>query len=160
MASDLKSSAFLLLYDDWGGWFDHVRPPNVDQYGYGIRVPAILVSPYARQGYIDSTTLDFTSVLKFIEDNWGVAPLADRDSKANSFASGFDFTQKPRKAEFVGFARPAAASVKQSPALVIYSSYGLALSLSVFSISFAFIRSRKRRKIAARAADVLEENYR
>ncbi len=143
-----NDSAFLLLYDDWGGWYDHVRPPMVDQYGYGLRVPGILVSPYARKGYIDSTTLDFTSVLKFIEENWGVAPLADRDSKATSFVSAFDFDQIPRKPEFISFNRldPAlvAATTKKSPAAVIYGAYGIALFLSVFLISFAFIRSRRR----------------
>ena len=92
-SSAWSSSAFLLSYDDWGGWYDHVAPPQVDQYGYGLRVPALLISPYAKQGYIDSTTLDFTSILKFIEENWGLEPLAERDAKANNFLSAFDFKQ-------------------------------------------------------------------
>ena len=92
------SSAFLLSYDDWGGWYDHVRPPQIDGFGYGFRVPAILVSPYARQGYIDHSTLDFTSGLKFIEENWGLAPLTRRDATARSFTEAFDFDQAPRPA--------------------------------------------------------------
>src|SRR5205823_7467839 len=79
------SSVFMLAYDDWGGWYDHVPPPQVDAFGYGFRVPAILVSPYARRGRIDHTELDFTSILRFIEDNWNLAPLATRDAQANSF---------------------------------------------------------------------------
>ena len=70
-------------YDDWGGWYDHVKPPQVDPYGYGFRVPALLVSPWARHGYVDHTQLDFTSMLKFIEENWGLAPLAARDAAAH-----------------------------------------------------------------------------
>ncbi len=64
-----KSSAFHVTYDDWGGWYDHVAPPQVDEHGYGFRVPALLISPYARRGYIDKTELDYTSILKFIEEN-------------------------------------------------------------------------------------------
>ena len=56
------TSAFMWTYDDWGGWYDHVKPPQVDEYGYGFRAPALLVAPYARRGYVDSTTLDFTSM--------------------------------------------------------------------------------------------------
>ena len=66
----------MLTYDSWGGWYDHVPPPVVDRYGYGFRVPALLVSPYAKRGTIDHATLDFTSILRFIEDNWRLAPLA------------------------------------------------------------------------------------
>ena len=82
MASDeWKRSAFMWTYDDWGGWYDHVPPPRVDRFGYGFRVPALLVSPYARRGHVDSTVLDFTSILKFIEENWGLEPLAARDAQ-------------------------------------------------------------------------------
>ncbi len=95
-SSAWSSSAFLWTYDDWGGWYDHVVPPQVDPYGYGYRAPALLVSPYARKGHIDSTTLDFTSGLKFIENNWGVDPLAERDRNANDIVSAFDFSSPPR----------------------------------------------------------------
>ena len=87
------SSAFMWTYDEWGGWFDHVRPPP----GRGFRVPALLVSPYARRGLVDSTPLDHTSILRFIEDNWRLAPLAARDARARSFAGAFDFSRRPRE---------------------------------------------------------------
>jgi phospholipase C len=77
-SSAWNSSAFMLLYDDWGGWYDHVAPPQVDAFGYGLRVPGLLVSPFAKTGFIDNTQLDFTSVLKFIESNWSVASLISR----------------------------------------------------------------------------------
>ena len=83
-SSSWKDSAFTWTYDDWGGWYDHVKPPQVDRYGYGFRAPALLVSAYARRGHVDHTQLDFTSILKFIEENWNLKPLAARDAAANS----------------------------------------------------------------------------
>ena len=142
-SSAWDSSAFMFAYDDWGGWYDHVTPIQVDDYGYGPRVPAILVSPYAKKGYIDNTVLDFTSILKFIEQNWGVASLADRDAKANNFLTAFDFNQAPRPPVFLSFTRPNSAPPKSDPAKVIYLAYGLASLISAFAIGFAYFRSRK-----------------
>jgi phospholipase C len=136
------SSAFLLAYDDWGGWYDHVKPPQVDDYGYGLRVPALLISPYAKEGYIDNTQLDFTSILKFIEENWGIDSLSDRDAAANNFLSAFDFTQAPRQALYTPLTRENAAVVKADPSKVIYLAYGLAFLLAVAAIAFAAFRSR------------------
>ncbi|MBN1147850.1 MAG: alkaline phosphatase family protein [Anaerolineales bacterium] len=134
-----EKSAFLWAYDDWGGWYDHVPPPQVDDYGYGFRVPALLVSAYARQGYIDSTALDYTSALKFIEDNWGLEPLAERDAQANSIIQAFDFTQPPRQAVIVTFER-VTAQVKPEPRReVIYISYGLVIALACALIVAAFL---------------------
>lgn len=139
-----KNSAFMLAYDDWGGWFDHVKPPRVDAYGYGFRVPALLVSPYARRGYIDSTRLDFTSMLKFIEQNWRLAPLASRDARADSIASGFDFSAPPRPAEFTSPARGERTNAKvRLP--VIYALYGAATILPVLVIAWAALVPRARR---------------
>lgn len=137
MQSDAwSSSAFLLVYDDWGGWYDHVAPPRVDEYGYGFRVPAILVSSYARQGYIDSTDLDFTSILRFIEDNWDIEPLTERDANANSFIGAFDFTRPPRKPRFVPWER-STGEKKEPHRDVIYGAYVLALSLAGLIIVWA-----------------------
>jgi len=65
---DWDSTAIFLAWDDWGGFYDHVVPPTVDENGYGMRVPGLVISPYARKGYIDSQTLSFDAYLKFIED--------------------------------------------------------------------------------------------
>jgi phospholipase C len=143
-SSAWDSSAFILLYDDWGGWYDHVVPPQVDQYGYGFRVPGLLVSPYARKGHIDHTQLDFTSILKFIEENWNVAPLAERDAKANNFLSAFDFTQPPRRAEFLTLSRENAVVAKKDPAKVIYTAYGVGLLIPVLTMCIAFWQSRQK----------------
>ncbi|HUY49072.1 MAG TPA: alkaline phosphatase family protein [Streptosporangiaceae bacterium] len=67
---DWKSTAIFLAWDDWGGFYDHVVPPAVDQAGYGLRVPAITISPYARKGFIDHQTLSSDAYLKFIEDDF------------------------------------------------------------------------------------------
>jgi phospholipase C len=67
---DWKSTAIFLSWDDWGGFYDHVAPPRVDAAGYGLRVPGLVISPYARQGYIDHRTLSFDAYVKFIEDDF------------------------------------------------------------------------------------------
>jgi phospholipase C len=122
-----EKSAFLLLYDDWGGWYDHVPPPQIDENGYGMRVPGILVSAYSRRGYIDNTELDFTSVLKFIEENWNLEPLAGRDANANSFMTAFDFSQPPRQPFFIPFTRVVQDQKAEPRRVVIYAAYGGAL---------------------------------
>ncbi len=90
-----SSSAIIVTWDDWGGWYDHVEPPQVDADGYGLRVPTLIISPYARHGFIDHTTADFTSILKLIERLHGLAPLTTRDEHASDLLEAFDFTQSP-----------------------------------------------------------------
>jgi phospholipase C len=105
------STAIFLTWDDWGGFYDHVAPPRVDASGYGLRVPGIVISPYARRGYVDHQTLSFDAYLKFIEDDFlGGARIDPRtdgrpdrrpDVRENAPILGdltrdFDFTQKPR----------------------------------------------------------------
>lgn len=94
-SSAWDSSVWIVSWDDWGGWYDHVLPPQVDADGYGFRVPALIVSPYSRMGTIDNTTYDFTSILRFIEQNWSLEPLTARDATANSIAAALDFSQAP-----------------------------------------------------------------
>jgi phospholipase C len=91
-----KSTAVVLTWDDFGGFYDHVPPPHVDLYGDGPRVPAIIISPYARSGYIDPTTYEFASVLRFIETIFDVPPLTSRDANASDMLGAFDFTQQPQ----------------------------------------------------------------
>ena len=102
------STAIFLAWDDWGGFYDHVAPPKIDQNGYGIRVPGLLISPYANAGSIDHTTLSFDSYLKLIEDRFlggaRLDPATDgrpdsrptvREPLANDLWKGFDFDQAP-----------------------------------------------------------------
>ena len=93
-----NSTAIFLAWDDWGGFYDHVDPPAVDQYGLGIRVPGIVISPYARQGYVDHKTYSFESWLRVVEERFGVQPMTARDNVANDMTDAFDFTAQPRAA--------------------------------------------------------------
>lgn len=87
--------AVILTWDDFGGFYDHVPPPHVDLYGMGPRVPAIVISPWARPGFVDSHTYDFSSVLKTIEELHGLPSLGARDARADPMWRSFDFEQEP-----------------------------------------------------------------
>jgi len=88
-----EDTAIFITYDDFGGWYDHVAPPVIDRWGPGGRVPLLVISPYARKGFIDSTFYDTTSLLKFIETRWGLEALGERDAAAN-LTNLFDFDQE------------------------------------------------------------------
>ena len=108
---DWNSTAIFLAWDDWGGFYDHVKPPVVDGAGYGLRVPALVISPYAKQGYIDHQVLSSDAYLKFIENDFlhgrRLNPRTDGrpdsrpDVRENVKILGninrdFNFNQKPR----------------------------------------------------------------
>ena len=105
------NTAIFLSWDDWGGFYDHVTPPKVDRNGYGLRVPGLVISPYAKEDFIDNQTLSFDAYLKFIEDDFlggqRIDPKSDGrpdprpDVRENASALGdlsqeFDFSQTPR----------------------------------------------------------------
>ena len=92
-----SNTAIFITWDDWGGWYDHVPPKIINSYEYGFRVPLIVVSPYARAQYISRNTHDFGSMLKFIEETFGLQSLGYADAAADDFADCFDFTQIPLK---------------------------------------------------------------
>ena len=92
---DWSSTALFLTWDDFGGFYDHVAPEQVDSLGLGFRVPLLVISPYAKKGYIDHTRYEFSSMLRFSEDILGLVPLTRRDMGANNMFNAFDFTQKP-----------------------------------------------------------------
>ncbi len=87
-----SSTAIFITWDDFGGFYDHVAPPQVDQYGYGFRVPLLVVSPMARRGFIDHTQADFTSILNFIEEEYLLQPLRPRDQAADDLVEAFTFS--------------------------------------------------------------------
>ena len=92
-----KDTAIFITWDDYGGFYDHVPPPQVDRFGFGFRVPLLTISPYAKRGYVDSQLGEFSSVLRFIEDNWGLSQLTHRDRDAFNLSYVFDFDDEPRK---------------------------------------------------------------
>ncbi len=108
---DWSSTAIFLQWDDWGGFYDSVMPPRVDQNGYGLRVPGLVISPYARTGYVDHQTLSSDAYLKFIEDDflggarlnpatdgrWDPRPtVRENVSVLGNLVNDFNFTQPPR----------------------------------------------------------------
>ena len=110
-SKDWASTAIFVAWDDWGGFYDHLVPPVVDQNGYGIRVPGLMISPYARKGYIDHQTLSFDAYVKFIEDDFlggqRLDPATDgrpdprpdvreTSSTLGDLGAEFDFNQAPR----------------------------------------------------------------
>ena len=108
---DWDSTAIFLSWDDWGGFYDHVVPPRIDGNGLGLRVPGIVISPYAKQGYIDHQTLSHDNYNKFIEDDFldgqRLNPATDgrpdprpdvREASPylGDLVADFDFLQPPR----------------------------------------------------------------
>src|ERR1700733_7713561 len=90
-----QNSVIIIVWDDYGGFYDHVVPPNVDEYGYGFRVPALVISPYSLSGVVVHTTYDLTSPLKLIETKFGLPSLTARDGASNTMLECFDFSQTP-----------------------------------------------------------------
>jgi phospholipase C len=88
-----NSTAILLTWDDYGGFYDHVPPPQIDKYGLGFRMPALIISPYAKHGYVDHTRYQFESVLKFIEWRFNIPALTNRDLHANNLLNAFNFNK-------------------------------------------------------------------
>ncbi|MGH2652563.1 MAG: alkaline phosphatase family protein, partial [Actinomycetota bacterium] len=92
-----EHTALFLTWDEWGGFYDHVVPPEVDALGLGFRVPMLAISPYARKGYIDDAVGEFSSPVRFIQDNWGLPYLTERIERTHNFEHVFDFGRNPRR---------------------------------------------------------------
>ena len=124
---DWNSTAIVVVWDDWGGWYDHVPPPQLDFRGLGMRVPCIIISPYARKGYISHTQYEFGSILHFTEQAFNLPSLGvnrvgpgakDRgytDVRGASLADSFDFTQKPRKFTAIPAPYPMSRFLNEKP---------------------------------------------
>jgi len=93
--ADWNSTAIILVWDDFGGLYDHYPPPQVDGFGFGPRVPMIIISPYSLANTVIHTQYEFSSVLKTIESRFNLAPLTERDTAAKPLWNTFDFNQSP-----------------------------------------------------------------
>jgi phospholipase C len=93
--------AIIIMWDDYGGFYDHVPPVQVDKYGFGFRVPAIVISPYSRSGVVVHTTYDLTSPLKLVETKFQLSALTGRDNASNTMLECFDFSQAPLPADII-----------------------------------------------------------
>jgi len=91
-----NSSVVVVTWDDWGGFYDHVAPPQLDYTGLGFRIPMLIVSPYAKPGYVSHTQYEFASILKFVEETFGLGSLGTTDVRANSIGDVFQFHKRPR----------------------------------------------------------------
>ena len=142
-----NSTAVFLAWDDFGGFYDHTAPPVSDQYGLGLRVPLVIISPYAKPAYISHTTYEFASVLRFVEERFGLAALTTRDADANDMLDSFNFNQSPlpplslatrhcppASATLLNFAPPQNVETPSPSKSVSLSNYNLA-SMSISSIA-------------------------
>lgn len=89
-----KDMAIVVTYDENGGFWDHVAPPKGDRWGPGTRIPAIIISPYAKKGYVDSTPYDTTSIIKFITRRFGLEPLPGARKSMGDLSNAFDLSQQ------------------------------------------------------------------
>ena len=101
-----KDTAIIVAWDDFGGFYDHVSPERYDVLGLGPRVPALVISPWAKRGFVDHTTYELSSVLRMIEDMYGLAPLTQRDRRADPLSGAFDFSSPPRMEPLILPPRP------------------------------------------------------
>ena len=92
-----RQTAIFLTWDEWGGFYDHIPPPRLDRFGLGVRVPLLVISPYARRGHVDHVRAEHSSTLRFVERNWGLRALTARDRNSNDLSHLFDFDQPPRE---------------------------------------------------------------
>lgn len=90
-----KTTALIVVWDDWGGWYDHVAPPQLDAMGLGFRVPMIVISPYAKRGYVSHDRHEFGSILKFTEEVFGLPEIGTTDRRSDDLSDCFDFSQSP-----------------------------------------------------------------
>jgi phospholipase C len=118
-----KSTVIVVLWDDWGGWYDDAPPPQLDFRGLGIRVPCIVISPYAKAGYVSHTQYEFGSVLKLVEEVFnlpriGPPSLGFTDSRAASMLDVFDFNQKPHGFSPIAARYPESSFLNERPSYV------------------------------------------
>ncbi|HZZ00852.1 MAG TPA: alkaline phosphatase family protein, partial [Candidatus Baltobacteraceae bacterium] len=93
-----SSTLIVVVWDDWGGFYDHVPPPQYGFGGLGFRVPMLVISPYAKKGFVAHNVYEFGSILKFVESTFGLASLGTTDARARNFAGDvFNFSKPPRK---------------------------------------------------------------
>jgi len=149
-SSAWRHTALLLTYDDSGGWYDHSLPPTIGGTQVGLRVPAILVSPYARAGYVDGTQLDTASIPAMIESVFGLPSLTAQDAGSKSILTAVDTHQQPI-APAVSPSGAAAVVVPRPAVATIYLLYGLAFVGAGLLIAWSLVRFRRDPLISAEA---------
>ncbi len=110
-----NDSAIFVVWDDWGGWYDHVAPPQYNSYELGFRVPLIVISPYAKRGYVSHKQHEFGSILKFVEETFALGSLGTTDLRADDLADCFAFSKEPRRFTPIATRYPPSYFRRQSP---------------------------------------------
>jgi phospholipase C len=124
-----QSTAIFVLWDDWGGWYDNVPPPQLDFRGLGLRVPCMVISPFARKGasrdggYVSHAQYEFGSILKFVEETFGLPPIGPpsrgfTDTRSASMLGVFDFSQAPRAFSAIPARYPESAFLNERPSYI------------------------------------------
>src|SRR5438034_1008190 len=139
-SSSWSSTAIFLTWDESGGFYDHAPPPQVDHWGYGFRVPMIVVSPYARRGFVDHDTMDHTSILKFIADNWQLPYLTEREARAGNLTTAFEFMAPSGIAARVSLA---SGEVAPAASMELLKKSSKRISSGMEHSSLQFIRLQK-----------------
>jgi phospholipase C len=146
-----SSSAFLLQYDSSGGWYDHVRPPRLAGATVGLRVPALMISPFVAPGTVDHRVYDAASTLRLIETTWSLEPLAERDRTAGDLRQAIDLRARPRPAALIGV--PTDQPVLQPDSTFLYVGYlgaiAVALAIVGVTVGTTTVRDRRRRMVTA-----------
>ncbi|HLI95083.1 MAG TPA: alkaline phosphatase family protein [Candidatus Baltobacteraceae bacterium] len=113
-----KNTAIFVTWDDWGGWYDHVRPPRYNAYELGFRVPLIVISPYAKRSYVSHVQHEFGSILHFTEDVFDLPSLGYTDTRGDDLSDCFDFHQRPTTFHTIAAPRNAVYFMKLPPSNV------------------------------------------
>jgi phospholipase C len=100
-----NSTAIIVVWDDWGGWYDHVKPPQLDRMGLGFRVPMILISPWGKRHYVSHVQHEFGSIVKFLEVAFDLPSLHTTDDRSDALRDCFDFTQQPGRFQHINTLR-------------------------------------------------------
>ena len=110
-----RDTAIVVTWDAWGGWYDHVKPPVYNSYELGFRVPLIVISAYTHAGYVSHRQHEFGSILKLIEQNYGLGSLDTTDVRSDNLSDCFDFTRAPRKFVPIPAPRPMLYFLNEKP---------------------------------------------
>ncbi len=141
-SSEWSHTALLLTYDDSGGWYDHVEPPGVAGTTLGVRVPTLLISPYAKPGYVDSTTTDSASIPGFIDDVFKLPAITPAVNEVGSVMSAVDTSQRPNP-PIIGPSEGTLAPIPRPKVATVYLLYLGALLAAALLLIIAFIRQRR-----------------
>jgi phospholipase C len=147
-----SSTAILLTWDDYGGWYDHVAPPQTDDYGFGFRVPMIVVSPYARHGFVDHALADHTSTLAFIESTFSLGFLSQRDANAYNFSNSLTIHHPPDAGSLIMEGTPTAS--QNGGFVMINATYENAVDSSQRGSLFLVVKNWVGQTVAIRLVSI------